>query len=348
MLLNLWVHFRVWLATVYDRLHGTGETQVALAVITALLGWLSCMVAVQTLVLLALASLLLATGHSPNGPWSTNVSVLGSTLSAVLAYFPLLLIPQIRSTFLSNKSWLALPTMPECHGDGKGNPEDTRTDAIHASADDGGDKHDESAGNPVAVGTDGGSRDGLTAFDDERIPERWPRVVLVSIATAIVVFLLVQVIGACIRLFIGSTPGNDSTDSLSSSVSMMMHGQGAPWAVVLSIIMSVVVMPFMEECLFRGVVTKSLVDSVFARDMAGHRTLTRTIIACVIGGMLFAGVHLVGVSSMPDAIVTFLGLGILGSLFGLIDVRYRSVLPSFISHVVYNAIVVVFMFIGAV
>jgi membrane protease YdiL (CAAX protease family) len=86
-----------------------------------------------------------------------------------------------------------------------------------------------------------------------------------------------------------------------------------------SILVSVFVAPVVEEIVFRGIVLGGLVE------------VTNDVVAILVSAGIFAGIHAGGgASQMTTAFLT-------GIVFGWLYLRTRSIVPSSLAHVIYNA-----------
>ena len=87
----------------------------------------------------------------------------------------------------------------------------------------------------------------------------------------------------------------------------------------------VLIAPFVEEILFRNVLL-----STFMNNMEKNSALFLT-------GVIFGLMHLESWTSVPPLIV-------FGIFLGVLRIKYQSIIPSIIAHVVNNAIVVLSLF----
>lgn len=307
------IRLKVWSIQTIDRLKTPEESNRILVLLTAILGWLTAMVAVQSLITLCMYQIIQWTGHKLEGSWFQDLSVLVAALSGVLAYLPLLLLPHLKETLWGPGSWWCRP---------------------HLNAD----EDVKSLGKKARNAADG---DGTSA-------KTWWSVVLWAAFAAVVSFLLIQAFGFLTRLITGGdVSSNDSSEGITKILVQLFHGQGAlPWAVWVTIFITAFITPVLEEMLFRGVVTKSLLESSFAKTPAGESTRMRSSMVCLVGGLLFGVTHLIGVASAPEAWLTLSGMTVLGWAFGLLDMKFKSVIPSIVSHVLYNCLVLGLMIIS--
>jgi membrane protease YdiL (CAAX protease family) len=89
---------------------------------------------------------------------------------------------------------------------------------------------------------------------------------------------------------------------------------------VASILVYVLFAPLVEEIVFRGIV------------LQGVSTITNDVVAIVISAAIFAGIHAMGGATLMTA--AFLS----GLLYGWLYVRTRSIVPSSVAHVIYDAL----------
>ena len=78
--------------------------------------------------------------------------------------------------------------------------------------------------------------------------------------------------------------------------------------------------PIVEEIIFRGIVLESLAK------------VTSGAIAVVVSAVIFAGIHWAG--GVGQIISTFIG----GLILGWLYLRTRSIVPSSVAHIIYNAV----------
>ncbi|MBV9719741.1 MAG: CPBP family intramembrane metalloprotease [Candidatus Eremiobacteraeota bacterium] len=78
--------------------------------------------------------------------------------------------------------------------------------------------------------------------------------------------------------------------------------------------------PIVEEIIFRGIVLEGLIK------------VTNGTVSVVVSAVIFAGIHWVG--GVDQIVSTF----ILGLLLGWLYLRTRSIVPSSVGHIIYNAV----------
>lgn len=78
--------------------------------------------------------------------------------------------------------------------------------------------------------------------------------------------------------------------------------------------------PIVEEIVFRGVVLGGLVN------------VTNGVVAVVVSALIFAGIHAAGGAGQITA--SFIG----GLLYGWLYLRTRSIVPTSVAHIIYNAV----------
>lgn len=333
------IRLRVWWIQTADRIKSPDEYNRALVILTAVLGWITSSVAVQILITLVMVKILGWTGHKLEGTWFKDLGVLVAAVSGVISYLPLLLLPHLKETLWGPGSWWCRPT--------------TKDDGRRADA------HGDGKRFPAFVGSSGGSKDpksrgskstgGSSVHGGGRRPVGWWSVLGWAALAAGVAFLLIQVFGWVAQLATdGKTSSNDASVGITEILVQWFHGGGSlGWAVCVILFITAFVTPVLEELLFRGVVTRSLLDSSFARDAEGRETRMRSSMVCLVGGVLFALTHLIGVGNTFEAWLTLACMTVLGWAFGLLDLRFRSVVPSIVSHVLYNCLVLGLMIFSA-
>lgn len=312
------IRFKVWSIQTLDRLKTPDESNRILVLLTAILGWVTAMVAVQSLITLCMYQIIQWTGHKLEGSWFQDVSVLVAALSGVLAYLPLLLLPYLKETLWGPDSWWCRP---------------------HAVIDN--NKKKRKSSGPDGQGAQGVKNTKNSVDGNVSSFRTWWSVILSAALAAVVSFLLIQAFGLIARLVTkGDIASNDSSEGITEVLVQLFHGQGSlPWTVWVTIFITAFITPVLEEMLFRGVVTKSLLESSFAKTPTGEHTKMRSSMVCLVGGFVFGLTHLIGVASVPEAWLTLAGMTVLGWAFGLLDMRFRSVIPSMMSHVLYNCLV---------
>lgn len=126
-----------------------------------------------------------------------------------------------------------------------------------------------------------------------------------GLATAFIVSLLVQEL----RL--------QSSYDLQYEHYIISHATGLIAAALL--LFFVFFGPIVEEILFRGILLEGLIN------------VTNGTVAVVISALIFAGIHLSG------GVAQTTGGFILGLVLGWLYLRTRSIVPSSMAHIVYNA-----------
>ncbi len=98
---------------------------------------------------------------------------------------------------------------------------------------------------------------------------------------------------------------------------IMSHATGLIAAA--SIFVYLIVGPIVEEIVFRGIVLGGLVE------------LTNGVVAVVVSALIFAEMHAFGGVAQMTAAFT------VGLLFGWLYLRTRSIVPSAVAHIIYDA-----------
>lgn len=107
----------------------------------------------------------------------------------------------------------------------------------------------------------------------------------------------------------------------------------------MSIAFSVLASPVIEELVYRGFISRSLVESTFLRDANGGRSAWMVALTCLVTGLWFGMGHITGADSLSKSVFLFCFMTCFGAfLTWLSCVRYRSVWPGVLVHVTYNAV----------
>ena len=115
--------------------------------------------------------------------------------------------------------------------------------------------------------------------------------------------------------------------SLNKPVKHIFDASHGPTFVLLAI-MTVVVAPFIEEWMFRGVIFRSIAEN---RRFSSPRIAA--VVGVVVSAALFALAH-----GEP---AQFAGLFFLGIVLALLVLRTRRLVPSIITHMSFNAVAIV-------
>ena len=89
---------------------------------------------------------------------------------------------------------------------------------------------------------------------------------------------------------------------------------------IASLLVFPVLSPIVEEIIFRGIVVEGLVN------------VTNGVVAIVVSAIIFAAIHVGG--GAAQIAVTFIS----GLLYGWLYLRTRSIVPSSVAHIIYNAV----------
>ena len=111
----------------------------------------------------------------------------------------------------------------------------------------------------------------------------------------------------------------------SSETSVSLGAVEGPARYLVLLFMVPVLVPFVEEVLFRGVVVGALQRSKW----------TAPWIAMLISGLSFGTMHIQGFSSLTD-IAVIIWTGLMGAAFALTVIKTKSLWVVFIAHGVYN------------
>ena len=278
---------------------------------------------------------------------ATEFIVLMGPLASVLTYAPILFfVPFIRGKIRQNP-WVRLPWRRDKHHD-----------------------QDDSAASAST------RQSGHKSWSVFLSIVKTLGLILLFMLMGLALVMLMQVIGAVFQwLGIGTSAVKDtpsSTITITNAVLNFMNGTAVfPLWTIFTLIIAVIIMPIIEEVVFRGLVLSELMSSSFAyktidmpavetahddadndstvisvdnadtddeRNDAGRvRTRPRTVVMMIISGFLFSMVHIPGAADIPLAIVS---MTVFGSLLAALDWawRPRSIWPGVAVHIAYNAI----------
>jgi membrane protease YdiL (CAAX protease family) len=127
-----------------------------------------------------------------------------------------------------------------------------------------------------------------------------------GVATSFIVTLLVRYLGL------------QSSYDLQYERYILSHATGL---IAVALFLSFIIFaPIVEEIVFRGILLQGLVN------------VTNGIVAVILSAAIFAGVHWAGgVAQVTSAFI-------LGLVLGWLYLRARSIVPSAVAHIIYNAV----------
>lgn len=164
-------------------------------------------------------------------------------------------------------------------------------------------------------------------------------------ASAVVLFIGVQIVGAVANALQPTLRSSSTTRSMSIMIVGVFNGDERwPWLVVLDLVCAAVLAPLMEELMFRVVVASEVYDSTFATVILGDgsrkRTWLRTLMATLVSGLIFAVMHVM-TTDPSQALLILLTTWFMGSFLSwLTCVACRSAWPGIIGHCLYNVMVI--------
>lgn len=162
------------------------------------------------------------------------------------------------------------------------------------------------------------------------------------ISVTIALIMVIQFIGrAFTTVHTGSMKSNAGSFNSGAIIKMALL-KPSPLLVtgaIIIIILTVIIAPFCEELLFRGILGKAILDSAFVKNPDGVKTKWRQACACIVSGLVFGLMHLVVSASSQQAILTVVSMTVMGTVLTIIDDEAKSIRPSIMIHALYNAIV---------
>jgi membrane protease YdiL (CAAX protease family) len=159
---------------------------------------------------------------------------------------------------------------------------------------------------------------------------------LAGAAGGIILFMIMQAVGAVFNLLAPPARPNGTTVSITTMVTDLIHGSSL-WPVwtVLTIFIVIVLVPIAEEIMFRGLVTGELRKMPLIQDHCGRWGM---VVANLVSGVIFAGVHCISApqDQWPLIVVSMTIMGTMLSWFAY-D-RAHTIWPGVLAHIVYNAL----------
>jgi membrane protease YdiL (CAAX protease family) len=190
----------------------------------------------------------------------------------------------------------------------------------------------------------------------------WLRSAGIGLVLAGVLFGLAQGLGALIQLFTGPVKAgsgsimSQTTQVLSMATSELLRGSSPhPVLAALTTLIVIVIGPFLEECLFRGVIARSLaLSSIGSSDLVGAPTgdaadprrvvasPVRQALVSVLAGAVFGVAHAQFTGSPTVDASSVLVPWLMGSVLSwLSSYKFDSIVPTFFAHMFYNTITMV-------
>lgn len=130
----------------------------------------------------------------------------------------------------------------------------------------------------------------------------------------------------------GSTGGADSSSGGAIGYSTV--------GIVISVVWSILISPFFEELIYRGFISRSLVESSFMRNKStGKRSAWQSIIVCIICGLWFGVGHITGADNMSKTVFLVVFMTCFGAVLTWLScVKYKSIWPGLLVHITYNLV----------
>jgi len=130
----------------------------------------------------------------------------------------------------------------------------------------------------------------------------------------------------------GSTSGADSSSGAAIGYSTV--------GIVISVVWSILISPFFEELIYRGFISRSLVESSFMRNKStGKRSAWQSLIVCIICGLWFGVGHITGADNMSKTVFLVVFMTCFGAVLTWLScVKYKSIWPGLLVHITYNLV----------
>lgn len=130
----------------------------------------------------------------------------------------------------------------------------------------------------------------------------------------------------------GSTSGADSSSGVAIGYSTV--------GIVISVVWSILISPFFEELIYRGFISRSLVESSFMRNKStGKRSAWQSLIVCIICGLWFGVGHITGADNMSKTVFLVVFMTCFGAVLTWLScVKYKSIWPGLLMHITYNLV----------
>lgn len=110
--------------------------------------------------------------------------------------------------------------------------------------------------------------------------------------------------------------------------------------IVISVVWSILISPFFEELIYRGFISRSLVESSFMRNKStGKRSVWQSLIVCIICGLWFGVGHITGADNMSKTVFLVVFMTCFGAVLTWLScVKYKSIWPGLLMHITYNLV----------
>jgi membrane protease YdiL (CAAX protease family) len=177
----------------------------------------------------------------------------------------------------------------------------------------------------------------------------WFKSIGLGLGSGALLFVVAQVVANVIALIPHHSPSgdndvmNETTKMLSSAGVDLFNGTSKyPVLAVGIVLITVLIGPFLEECLFRGLIGRSLIQSSFGQGPNGKPSKIRTAISVIVSGFIFGIAHAQFTGDTLTDTMSILAPALIGSVFTWLACRkYSSLYPTIIGHVTYNTIAMI-------
>lgn len=117
----------------------------------------------------------------------------------------------------------------------------------------------------------------------------------------------------------------------------------------VNIVFSMIISPILEEFVFRGFVARCLIRSSFLTIKHGSRKGTRNwwrmLVICIISGLWFGAGHISTQDGLEKSVFLFVFMTLFAALLAWVScVKFDSLWPAILIHVVYNGITLLVAF----
>lgn len=179
--------------------------------------------------------------------------------------------------------------------------------------------------------------------DDNKKPLAW----LKASGIGIGIGLLIVGITTGLSLLSGGVntqeSSGDTTTGISASAANAILHWNSPYLVecILLLLFVFFIAPIFEEILFRGIIGMSMRESGLFRHCGKN---TRTILVCLVSGLLFGLLHAQFSSSVSISLMTMFQTTIIGMIFTWLAVyKYDSIVPTIFAHMTNNILSIVIL-----
>ena len=172
-------------------------------------------------------------------------------------------------------------------------------------------------------------------------------VLVPSVAVALIA--VIQLAGRAFKAVYANGMKSNAGSFDSGAIIKMALDDPSPLLVVsalIIVVLTIIIAPFCEELLFRGIIGKAILESAFVTSPNGVKTRPRRAVACIVSGLVFGLMHLVAAADPQQAMLSVLSMTLMGAVLTAVDDAARSIRPSIAIHALYNSIVLALMVIA--